>query len=314
MGFTLIDLTGGGQIRIGEAQEENSFTREEGPEPQITVRFNIFGAENASEAYLALLSWLHSNYSDGFGGIACYDLPLLTVRLSTRASLWAYVAECVFKYDAEDNTNSEINESSYNMPTVEDADYSFDSGGGSAHITHARATLYAARPDGGAPVDYGGLIGPRDDGGADGVDIITPGMDFTITLSLPKYWFTAAYRMTIASAKGSVNSVPWGGYGAGNVLFKGVSARVVWMTWTDNDGNTCKDWYWRAQFNFSAAPGVPLTVGGQTIYKRGWDVVSRISENYSDAAGNTCAMVAQVNVYAVYPEFNFWLLNLPMPE
>ena len=54
MAFQTIDLTDGGQIRIGESSEDGSFTRTEGENPSITVRFRIFGAENASVAYLRI--------------------------------------------------------------------------------------------------------------------------------------------------------------------------------------------------------------------------------------------------------------------
>ena len=322
MAFMTIDLTDGGQITIGEASE-GGFNRQEGENPSISVRFNIWGAENASTAYLALMNYLHENFDDGAGGIANYDLPLDNVQLNSTANQFLYNADCTFQYryntnassNSPNDTNSNINSSAYQMPEVEDADYSFDTTGGSAHIKYGIATLGSARYDGTTPIDYGSVIGPREDGGADGFDIVTPTMNFQITLSLPKTWFTLPYRLAIANATGCINATPWGGYAAGCVLFKGVSARATWMKWTNRVGFVQRDWYWRAAFSFEAATVGTDVVGGVSLVKRGFDVVSKAYASYADqTTGATVSVPEQVDIIQVYPAYEFALLNLNMPS
>lgn len=321
MAFELIDLTGDGLITIGEAQADGSFSRTEGDNPSITVRFNIWGAENASTAYIALMNYLSEDFADGNGGIANYDLPLDTVNIQTTASPYAYTAECVFQYrqnndassNSPENTNSNINSSAYQIPEVQDSDFSFETSGGSAHITHGLNVLNSARYDGTTPIDYGGVINPREDGTADGVDIITPTMNFTISLSLPKAWFSLPYRLAIANATGSVNALPWGGFGPGSLLFKGVNARATWLKWTNRSGMAQRDWYWRASFAFEAAPAASIVVGGTTLVRPGFAVASQVRESYADASsGSTVSIAQQVDIIQVYPTYDFSLLGIPM--
>lgn len=323
MAFMTIDLSDGGQITIGEASD-GGFERDEGDNSSINVRFNIFGAENASTAYIALMDYLHENFDDGAGGVANYDLPLYNVHLTSTANQFLFTANCTFQYPtasdvassstAPDGTNSNINSSTYQMPEVEDSDFSFETTGGTSHIKNGLLTLGSARYDGTTPIDYGSVISPRDDGGADGIDIITPTLNFTITLSLPKTWFTLPYRLAIANATGCINATPWGGYAAGCVLFKGVQSRATWMKWTNRAGMAQRDWYWRSSFAFEVAPVVTDVVGGTTLVKRGFDVVSKIYANVADpATGATKSVAEQVDIIQVYPSFEFALLNIPLP-
>lgn len=319
--FQLIDLTDGGQIKIGESTEEGSFVRTEGDNPSITVKFKIFGAEDASTAYLALLNYLQTYFDDGSGGIANYDLPLSTVQISTTPNNYAYTGECVFQFpttsEANDagETSQDINSPSYTMPEVEDADYSFSTVGGTSHVSYG-ILLGSARYDGGQPVNYNGMINPNEEGGADGCDIVTPTMSFDISVSLPKAWFSVAYRLAIANATGCINAAPWGGYAAGCCLFKGVDAKATWMKWTDSvTGMACRDWYWRATFHFEAAPPVTFNVGNVTLLKRGFDVASQVRAAYANPdTGDTVTVAEQVDIIQPYPTFDFALLNLPMPN
>lgn len=319
-GFQLIDLTDGGQIKIGESTEDGSFVRTEGENPSITVKFNIFGAENASTAYLALLNYLHTWFDDGYGGIANYDLPLDTVRISTTRNNYAYTGECTFQFpmsgsSAESSSpSSDINSSDYSPPEIEDSDFTFSTVGGAAHLTYALAILDSARYNDGMPANYGGAINPSDDGTIGGCDVVRPAMAFSITLSLPKSWFNVAYRLTIANATGCINSQPWGGFASGCCLFKGVEAKAQWMKWTDPGGMARRDWYWRATYNFEASPSNYINVGSRVLYRRGYDVASMAKETYSDDSGNTVTEGVQVDILQVYPQFNFSQLGISMPN
>ena len=313
--FTTIDLSDG-QIQIGESLQDGSFERVAGDDESVNATFTIRGASDASTAYVALISWLKENYSDGAGGISSYDLPLFSVKIKAGAALGVYSGECSFKYPAAKSpTNSEpsenINNPDYSLPKIEDANFTFQTTGGSAHISTGLQVVSSATYDGSAPVDYGGLIGPHPDGTAEGVDVVTPALSFTIELSLPKAFIDVAYRKTVANLTGSVNSVQFAGFTSRCVLFMGLTARAVWMSWTNAIGLTVKDWYWRASYAFQVAPVAYLKVGETTLQKQGFDAVSRVSERYADDAGNSLELVRQVDIIRPYPQYDFAALKLP---
>lgn len=313
--FTTIDLSDG-QIQIGETLEEGSFERVAGQEKSVRASFSIRGASDASTAYVALMSWLTDNYNDGAGNIAAYDLPLYSVKIKAGAAIGVYSAECVFQIkESKDATTSDpsesINSPDYTLPKIEDNNFSFSTTGGSAHIMTGYQTLGAATIDGSDPVDYGSLIGPHPDGTADGVDVITPALAFTIEISLPKTFINTAYQKTLANLTGSVNETSFAGFQARCVLFQGLNARATWLTWTNQLGLTVKDWYWRASYAFQVQPVTYFKIGETTLQKQGFDAISRISERYADEAGNSLEMLRQVDVIRVYPMADFKALNLP---
>ena len=176
-------------------------------------------------------------------------------------------------------------------------------------MTNSLATLGRA---GASLRDFGGGIG-WNGAGFDGVDVITPHADFTISVNWPKSFFTQAYRLMLASATGAINSAAWQGFAAGCVLFKGVQAQPRSLKYTQPDGTTIKDWYWRATYQFEANPASTVVFNGTTLVKRGFDYLWKLSEKIEGANGELESNVVQVNVEQVYPEFDFSLLLLPFP-
>ena len=313
--FTTIDLSDG-QIQIGETLEEGSFERVAGQDESVRASFSIRGASDASTAYVALMSWLAENYNDGAGNIAAYNLPLYSVKIKAGAAIGGYSAECVFqlkesKDATRDDPSESINSPDYTLPKIEDNNFSFSTTGGSAHITTGYSTVGAATVDGSEPVDYGSLIGPHPDGTADGVDVVTPAMSFTIELSLPKTFIDLAYRDTVTNLTGSTNTKVFCGYGMRCVLFLGMTARATWLTWTNQLGLTVKDWYWRASYAFQVQPITFFNIGKTRLQKQGFDAISRISERYADEAGNSLEMLRQIDIIRVYPNGDFNALKLP---
>lgn len=316
MAFQTVSLTNG--VTIGEIVGD-SITREEGDAPRITWRFKINGADDASTAYASLLSWLETNFSDGAGGIASYNVPLSNIRLSATASPFSYTAEVTFEFPTQTPVNDTINDSGYTLPDIEPNDYSFSTGGGTSHITHSLQTLSATPAESGsgsgagAARDFGGGIGWNGES-FDGCDIVTPKPEFSISVSLPKTFITTAYRLQITNLTGAINSAPWDGYGAGCVLFKNFMTRPVKFEYSDSNNNKVQDWYWRATYYFETAPSVNLSFGGQTVLKRGFDYVWRLMEKQEDTTTHELkTVVKQLNVERVYPEFDFDLLGLPLP-
>ncbi len=79
------------------------------------------------------------------------------------------------------------------LPETGESVFSFDTGGGTQHITQSLATVGAYAPAGETPPSFGGAIGVTDDA-VEGVDITVPVYHFSETHYLPDSMVTAAYR------------------------------------------------------------------------------------------------------------------------
>lgn len=288
--------------------------REEGDTPRATRHFVVTGTNNGGDAYAALMTYLHTNFDDGSGGVATYDIPLKNVKLSKLDGALAFNAECSFEFPQNSDAPNTVNDEGYQMPEVENCDYQFSATGATSHVSHGIQTLYAIPATGETARDFDGGIGLNSDGSFEGVDIVTPRCSFTISQSFPQAWFTSQYRRTIAAGIGCVNSATFDGFPAGCVQFKSVDAKPVWFNYADAAGNMLKDWYWRASFKFDVMPSATLTFGGQTFTKRGFDYLWKLTEKTEDSNGNSTAKVVQVNVEQVYNSFNFNELGLSIPQ
>ncbi|MFQ5733662.1 MAG: hypothetical protein ACE5KM_17125 [Planctomycetaceae bacterium] len=145
-------------------------------------------------------------------------------------------------------------------PDTNDSSFSFDTSGGNQHITQALQTVGLYAPVGKTAADYKGAIGVTDNG-VEGVDITIPVYNFEETHYLPVAFVDAAYKLTVFSLTGKVNSLAFKGFAPGECLFLGAS------------GSLRKHDQWEVTYKFSASPNVSgLTMGGITgIAKDGWD-------------------------------------------
>ncbi|QNN24030.1 hypothetical protein HED60_17720 [Planctomycetales bacterium ZRK34] len=100
--------------------------------------------------------------------------------------------------------------------------FSFDTSGGTQHITQSLGTvgMYPA-PGGNAP-NFGGAIGVTQDS-VEGVDITIPVYTFSETHYLSAGTVTNAYKGTLFNLTGKVNSGGFKGLAAGECLFLGAS-------------------------------------------------------------------------------------------
>jgi len=138
-----------------------------------------------------------------------------------------------------------------------DSSFSFDTGGGTQHITQSLSTV--ARYPGGAP-DFKGAIGVTHDA-VEGADIVVPVYSFAETHYIPTADVTGAYKGALFSLTGRVNNAAFKGFAAGEVLFLGAS------------GSQRGEDDWEISFRFAASPNVTgLAIGGiGGIDKKGWE-------------------------------------------
>lgn len=143
-------------------------------------------------------------------------------------------------------------------PTLGDHWDSFDTSGGTRHITQSIRTVSASGPK--ASNDLEGVIG-FDGRDVKGVDITIPAFHFSETHLLPKSAITTSYQQKIFALTGKVNQYTFKGFQAGEVLFLGAAG-------SRRDAN-----YWELQFRFAAMKNQSnLSVGGiGGINKEGWE-------------------------------------------
>jgi hypothetical protein len=131
---------------------------------------------------------------------------------------------------------------------------SFDTGGGTQHITQAEAEQrYAAT---GTAPNQNKAIGVDGDSVA-GVDVIVPALQWTETYDVPSTYVTAAYIKGVAALTGTVNNAAFRSFQPGEVLFAGCSGN---QEWDEEKG----DGPWSLSYKFVASPnrGLPTGVSG----------------------------------------------------
>ncbi|NUQ51375.1 MAG: hypothetical protein HUU19_01605 [Phycisphaerales bacterium] len=149
------------------------------------------------------------------------------------------------------------------LPEPGDSIFSFDTGGGTQHITQSKDTVSSHAASGTTAPDFQGAIGVTADG-VEGVDITVPVYQFSETHYFPNTAVTAAYKGTLFSLTGKVNTGAFRGFAAGEVLFLGASGS---RRGTDPDDD------WEITFRFAASPNATgLSVGPiNGISKKGWE-------------------------------------------
>ena len=296
------------KIQIVEAGED-AVVREISEDPTAEIKYLIKGAEDASTAYTALYNYLSENKSD-LVEIAAFGIPLKSVRISTTENKKIYSAECSFAYNRKSaNDVTEMpTPSDAAKPDIQDKELSFTTAGGTTHITRSYFTR-ATSLNGGDVYDFNGGINWNGQG-FDGVDIVCPHAEFTISRSLPKSYLNVKTRVSFANITGFINKAEWMGFDAHCVMFKGLTAKTQYFSYTNAEtGQDEKDWYWRIDFSFEARPQQKIFALDQTTLldsAGGFDYVWTITQQQVVSDGGVGTVPVQVNVEFVYPDIEFY--------
>jgi hypothetical protein len=176
--------------------------------------------------------------------------------------------------------------------------YSFDTTGGTQHITQSITTVGRYGPE--ASNQLGGAIG-YDGERVTGVDITVPVFAFTETHYLPDSTVDGAYKGTVFRLTGKVNDASFKGLAAGECLFLGAS------------GTKRGEEDWEITFRFAAAPNkTGVSVGDiGAIDKKGWEY---LWVQYGDAVDDIVNRLVQKPIAAyveqVYEEADFSALGI----
>jgi len=178
--------------------------------------------------------------------------------------------------------------------------FSFDTGGGTQHITQSLATVGTFAPVGITAPNFKGAIGVTADN-VEGVDIVVPVYQFSETHVLPDATVTDTYKAALMVMTGRVNSDIFRGFAAGSVLFLGAA------------GSKRGDGDWEITFRFAVSPNVgAITVGDITgISKKGWEYLWVRYEDAEDAGAQSIVKrPVAAYVERVYTELPFTTLGI----
>jgi hypothetical protein len=242
--------------------------------------YEVSGTDDDLAAYNAILA--------GVPGLKADPLStLLLVRRNIQLEqvgpeLW----EARIRYGHPDD------EESQEPPDTGDGSYSFDTGGGTQHITQSLGTT--KYPSASSP-DFGGAIGVAGDK-VEGVDITVPALRFTRTHYLPDATVTLAYVKTLANLTGRTNSGAFYGFAAGELLFTGAS------------GTRRGRGDWEVTFNFEFSENATgIQVGDFVVAsKKGWEYLWVYYRTEEDGGARSLVQKPfAAYVEKVYPEGNF---------
>ena len=204
-----------------------------------TLRYNIIGTEEWEDA------------DDALGE---YSYPIILGNLYRVSSSIERTAKIGWEGTVE-----------YEYKNTDEFTFSFDTTGGTQHLTQSYETLGRYAPDGETPPDHGGAIGVNDNDIA-GCDVMIPTLSFTMSRTKTGI-LDPEFIKFIAGMTGRINCFPFLGFLPGEVLFEGASGS---QKFTDSDSELPT---FDLSYKFKVSPNVPmLTVGNIEVgYKRGWD-------------------------------------------
>ncbi len=238
-----------------------------GDKPKAEIAYVVLGAANEAEVRTLAQGSIPSFYA---------SLQLRTIALDERlnATTWKVVAS----YDLPEPTQQDNPE-----PT-----FSFDTGGGTQHITQSLQTVQRYGPA--ASTALGGAIG-YDGQNVAGVDITVPVYQFAETHYLVPAAVSQGYKLALFAVTGAVNNAFFRGFQPGEVIFLGASGTRRGVNADDR---------WEVSYKFAASPNqAGLTVGSITnIQKRGWDY---LWVQYGDDVDATAKVLIKKPI-AVYVE------------
>ena len=180
----------------------------------------------------------------------------------------------------------------------DESQFTFDTGGGSQHISQSMATVGSYPASGEIAPDFHGAIGVNQDQ-IEGTDITVRVYNFTEMHFIDDALVTGGYKAALFYLTGRVNDAAFKGFAKGEVLFLGASGAKRGF----------EDW--EITFRFAASPNVTgLSVGDITgIDKKGWEY---LWVRYADAEDQNVLIKRPIAVYVerVYENGDFAALGI----
>ena len=253
-----------------------------GDNPSVEMVYMLTGTSDDVTAK----TLLESSTAETYNGLARQSISLEPEWVDTFAGDGRWVATVRYGLQAP--------------PEVGESSFSFDTGGGSQHITQSRQTISRYGLPGKKAPDFKGAIGVTHDS-VEGVDITVPVYSFSETHYLADTFVTPAYRGTLFALTGKVNGSTFKGLAAGECLFLGAA------------GSKRGAEAWEITFRFATSPNrTGISVGEITaITKKGWEY---LWVRYGDAEDTAAKAIVKKPMAAyvekVYEEGDLLLLGI----
>lgn len=231
------------------------------------IPYVVFEAADEDAALTAVLAAAPSSY-----GV----LPLESVEIDSRENDATYKVNAIYK---KETASSDDDDDDDPESTV-----SFDCGGGSKRMTHSlKQTRAFGTKDAGGAIGWNGKSGSEME--ITGVDIPTAQLRETYTRVMRLSRITTGFKRNVAGLVGKVNSGPFKGWSAGEVMFLG-------MSYSSPAKSSTKV---TVTFNFAIQPNESgANVGGKSVSKKGFEYVWALSKTSAESG------VPKAEVEAVY--------------
>ena len=252
-------------------------------ESQYVIRITA-GKNIAYHARRALEEAIPDRFVIGTTGITKYRQPVTVEELAD--NYWLGTAEYLTP----------------NYVGVVPDTYSFDTTGGTQHITNSRSTRKYPST---AP-DYKNAIGVTDKS-VKGTDIIVPVFNFVKTKRFDNKDLTQQFLVNIAQITGSVNNAKFLGFEIGEVLFRGATGSIQQINGHNIDGES------DINFNFSASPNRDsYSIGDISgIKKNGWEYEwTRYKFDDDEVNHQKIQVPKSVHIEEVYRSASFSILGV----
>lgn len=260
-------------IEVGEKLESRRISTNP---LRAELEYWIRGTDQEQDAIDALKAAISTTYSIDLGGFLPVALAIESVTLEPLGSSELWTGIVTYSQFA-----SVLNESVF----------SFDTGGGTHHITQSQQTVVNLP----ATANHNGAIGVTNDS-VEGVDIVVPAYRWSESYVLPP---AQVSPLLYRALTGCVNSSTFKGFAAGEVLFLGAS------------GTKRGDGDWEISFGFLGSPnatGIPVP-GLGSVDKLGHDYLwFRYAEDVAD--NKLIKKPTEAHVERVYRYANLNLLGL----
>jgi hypothetical protein len=237
---------------------------------------------------LTAKAWLLGSTAAEYDGLVRSECTLEPIVVDTAAGSGKW--DCTVRYVPPEDAEPEVGDSSF----------SFDTGGGTQHITQSISTVQKYAPAGKTAPDFKGAIGVTHDN-VEGVDITVPVYNFSETHYLPDSQVTPGYVGALFNLTGKTNAAAFKGLAAGECLFLGAAGS---KRGADD---------WEIAFRFAGSPNrTGITVGAITgIAKKGWEYMwVRYADAEDPAAKALVKQPVAVYVEKVYDEGDFSAMGI----
>ena len=287
-------------IEDGDSRQATIVRRGKKATSTMTKSYKVFGTANDVEVHNAVnqqistlgYGWQYPGVSDARLWAESYSIAFLG------DNAWQVTINYE-KTGAEPSTSDPLKRSR-----------SFDTTGGTQHITQAESEV--GYPSGFGGANYQFMAIGVDANGVNGVDIIVPQLQWQEQYDVPNAYVTSNYIKSLASLTGTTNNASFRTFAAGEVLFVGCSGS---QEWDDQKGRGP----WSLSYRFIASPNAGT---GQTLPARSVGDITGIQKKgheylwvrYEDSvSGSSNALLKKpkaVYVNKVYRETSFSLLGI----